>query len=147
MKRLLDILEDFQASGVFRLEGDISAKELEKTIEQYGLAFFLLDGTKINNKKQFLKEAAERLKFPDYFGANWDAFEDCLTDMSWHEADGFVILYDHFEIFATDSPDQFKMALEILRDSVDFWRDQTKPMLVLLRGHGGPLPELPSIAF
>jgi hypothetical protein len=82
VKKLPDILSDFRASGVFRLQGDISAKELEKIIKQGGLAFFLLDGAKINSKDQFLKEAAARLQFPDYFGANWDAFEDCLTDMS-----------------------------------------------------------------
>jgi RNAse (barnase) inhibitor barstar len=134
VKKLPDIFSDFRASGVFRLEGDISTKKLEETIKQGGLAFFLLDGTKIHNKEQFLKEAAERLQFPDYFGANWDAFEDCLTDMSWHEADGYVILYDNFEAFAEHSPDQFHTALEIFKQSTEFWRDRKKALLVLVRG-------------
>ena len=40
-----------------------------------------LDGTKITSKESFLKEIAEALEFPDYFGHNWDALEDCLRDL------------------------------------------------------------------
>jgi len=37
-----------------------------------------LDGTKITDKQSFLKEIAEALEFPEGFGHNWDALEDCL---------------------------------------------------------------------
>jgi RNAse (barnase) inhibitor barstar len=146
VKNLPDILSDFRASGVFRLADDARIKELEKLAKQYTYTFFLLDGADIQGKEQFLNHAAAVLSFPDYFGNNWDAFEDCLTDMSWHETDGFVILYDHFEAFARHAPDQFKIALGILRDSTKFWREQRKPLFVLLRGLGEQGWELPSIA-
>jgi hypothetical protein len=38
---------------------------------------FYLDGKKINSKQTFLKQAAEAMEFPTYFGANWDAFDKC----------------------------------------------------------------------
>jgi RNAse (barnase) inhibitor barstar len=147
MLKLLDVFKDFKASGVFRLEGEISAEELSKIARQHGLAFFLIDGRKIKNKEQFLKDSAKAMNFPDYFGANWDAFEDCLTDMSWHEAKGFVILYDNMDSFAQHSPDQLKVALGIFRDTVEFWRSQKKMFFVVVHGQGGQLGELPSIAF
>jgi RNAse (barnase) inhibitor barstar len=147
VKRLPDILSDFRASGVFRLADDAPIKELEKLAKQYAYAFFLLDGADIHDKEQFLNRAAAVLSFPDYFGNNWDAFEDCLTDMSWHETGGFLIVFDRFEAFARHAPDQFKMALEILRDSVEFWRERKRPFFVLLRGHGEQLPGLPSVVF
>lgn len=40
-----------------------------------------LNGTKITSKKRFLKEIAEVLEFPSYFGYNFDALEDCLRDL------------------------------------------------------------------
>ena len=40
-----------------------------------------LDGTKITSKESFLKEMAEALEFPSYFGHNFDALEDCLRDL------------------------------------------------------------------
>jgi RNAse (barnase) inhibitor barstar len=147
VKNLPDILSDFRASGVFRLTDDAPIKELEELAKQYTYTFFLLEGAGIQGKEQFLNRASAVFSFPDYFGNNWDAFEDCLTDMSWHETDGFLILYDHFEAFAEHAPDQFKIALEILRDSASYWRDQRKPMFVLLRGHEEQRWELPSIAF
>jgi len=147
VKKLSDILSEYQMSGVFRLEDAASIKELEELAKQFSYSFFHLDGTNIDDKERFLNHAAAALRFPNYFGANWDAFEDCLTDMSWHETHGFVILYDHFETFAEHSPDQFKRALEILRDSANFWRDRRRPLFVLLRGDGRQVRELPSIAF
>jgi len=147
LKRLRHILKDFQTSGVFRLEGEISAEELSKIAEGEGIAFFLVDGRKINNKEQFLRSSAHEMNFPDYFGSNWDAFEDCLTDMSWHESNGFMILYDNFGGFARDSPDEFAIMLGILRDTVDFWRSQEKPFFVVMRGQGEQLRKLPLIAF
>jgi RNAse (barnase) inhibitor barstar len=38
---------------------------------------FYLDGKKINSKQTFLKQAAEAMEFPAYFGANWGAFGEC----------------------------------------------------------------------
>ena len=45
------------------------------------LTVVYLDGTKITDKQSFLKEIAITLEFPDWFGYNWDALEDCLRDL------------------------------------------------------------------
>lgn len=34
-------------------------------------------------KQKILGVFADRLRFPFYFGWNWDAFEECLHDLSW----------------------------------------------------------------
>lgn len=34
-------------------------------------------------KEALLEALAERLRFPDYFGVNWDAMEECIRDLSW----------------------------------------------------------------
>jgi RNAse (barnase) inhibitor barstar len=134
VKRLSDMLKNSETSGVYLLEESASVQGLEKICKEHGLAFFLLEGRDVRNKDQFLKQVALVLRFPDYFGNNWDAFSDCLTDMSWHEADGFVILYDHFESLAEHSPQEFEMLLDLFKESTEFWRDQGKAVFVLLHG-------------
>jgi RNAse (barnase) inhibitor barstar len=145
VKRLSDLLKNSETSGVYLLEESASVQDLEKSCKEQGLAVFHLEGRDIHNKAQFLKQAALVLRFPDYFGNNWDAFSDCLADMSWHEADGFVILYDHFEPLAKHAPQEFEMLLDLLKESTEFWRDQGKAVFVLLHGESMERSDLPQV--
>ena len=35
------------------------------------------------DKATLLARFAAALQFPDWFGHNWDALADCITDLSW----------------------------------------------------------------
>jgi hypothetical protein len=37
----------------------------------------------ILSKQALLATLATKLSFPDYFGENWDALEECIADLSW----------------------------------------------------------------
>jgi hypothetical protein len=37
----------------------------------------------IRSKQKLLAILAQKLRFPGYFGGNWDALEECLADLSW----------------------------------------------------------------
>ena len=82
---------------------------------------FHLNGKKINNKQTFLKQAAEAMEFPAYFGHNWDAFDECITDLTWCPAQRYVILYNHADIFAQAEPTQYQIALDILNSAKEYW--------------------------
>lgn len=43
---------------------------------------FTLDGDKIVDVESFYDEIAKVCKFPDYFGRNLDALNDCLFDLA-----------------------------------------------------------------
>lgn len=38
---------------------------------------------KARGKEKLLNVLARGLRFPKYFGHNWDALEECLRDLSW----------------------------------------------------------------
>ena len=120
--------------GVYWLTSHATSAELEKAARSAGYAYFHIEGQKLCKKEQFLNHAALAMHFPEYFGDNWDAFEDCLMDLSWVEAERYVILYDHTDCFAEHAPQHFDTLLEIFRESAEFWQGQGKPMLALLRG-------------
>lgn len=48
-------------------------------------------GRKANTRTGCFDEFAAALQFPPYFGANWDAFSDCLGDLAWLRADAVVV--------------------------------------------------------
>jgi RNAse (barnase) inhibitor barstar len=143
VRGLSEMFKEPEASGVYLLEESHPAERLERLADELGLAFFHIDGRDIRTKNQFLEQASLALRFPEYFGNNWDAFADCLTDMSRHEADGFVILYEHFDSLAEHSPHQFETALAIFKESTEFWRTHGKALFVLLQGKNTRGSELP----
>ncbi|HCQ20107.1 MAG TPA: barnase inhibitor [Anabaena sp. UBA12330] len=93
---------------------------------------FYLDGKKINSKQTFLKQAAEAMEFPKYFGNNWDAFDECITDLTWCPAQRYVILYDYADIFAQAEPTQYQIALDILNSAKEYWEANHIPLQFLV---------------
>ncbi len=63
----------------------------------------LINGEKCNTKESLFAEFSKKLDFPDYFGNNWDSFEEILSD--W-EANSKIILYNFEEILKEDLENQ-----------------------------------------
>ena len=135
---LTQLLASEHPSGVYWLKTHASVAELQKHSRAKSLTFFHLEGKKIEKKDQFLNHAAVAMKFPDYFGKNWDAFYDCLTDMEWVESNGYVIYFDHTDGFADHHESQLETVIELFQDAVDFWKGDGKSMLVVLSGDHAP---------
>ncbi len=55
------------------------------------------------------EKIAEELKFPDYYGKNWDAFLDCMSDLSWLLDDKITVSLQN--IIPTNSPTLIKILL------------------------------------
>src|SRR5262245_64717988 len=55
-------------------------------------------------KQEFLARIATGLRFPDWFGHNWDAFFDCLADLSWWPAPGHVLVLMDATELQRDAP-------------------------------------------
>lgn len=64
------------ANGVFWLKAHAKVSELSKLAHGKKLAFFHLEGQKIEKKEQFLNHAGVAMQFPADAGKNWDAFYD-----------------------------------------------------------------------
>jgi RNAse (barnase) inhibitor barstar len=135
---LKNILASDSPRGVYWLKTHASVAELGKLARAKGMAFFHLEGQKIEKKDQFFNHAAVAMKFPDHFGKNWDAFYDCLTDMGWVDAEGYAIYFDHTNGFAKHHESQLETVIELFQDAVDFWKGEGKSMLVLLSGGQAP---------
>jgi hypothetical protein len=91
------------------------------------------------DKAALLDNMASALGFPDWFGHNWDALEDCLTDLSWRDAPGTVLLIE-----SPRAGDDLGVLVDILRSSAEFWAGRGKPFFALFVDpeRALPLPEL-----
>ena len=67
------------------------------------------------------------MMFPDYFGNNWDAFEECIRDMSWINAKGYMVVYDNTNHFFLKHPDDAEILESILCEAKSFWESEGVP--------------------
>lgn len=72
------------------------------------------------DKQQLLTALASGLEFPDYFGWNWDALDECLRDLSWIEQPRQIVLMHEDMPFEAGS-DHRAIYLDILKDAVAAW--------------------------
>jgi hypothetical protein len=63
----------------------------------------LLDGTKCPDVDSFIIEIAKPFKFPDYYGKNMGALDECLNDLSWLGKDNYALIIQHSEKFLSKS--------------------------------------------
>lgn len=105
---------------------------LEEAAESLEYPMHRVDLAKVTDKEGFLDAISKALSFPDWFGHNWDALADCLNDLSWMAADGYVIVLEHADAFAAASPTDFATALSILQDAADSWREEGIPLWTLV---------------
>lgn len=138
-------LTDTARAGVFQLDAD--PREFTKVAEAAGLAVFRVDIAHAHGKADFLACIAQSLRFPPDFGSNWDALLDCLRDLSWLEAPGWVVILDRSKHFCAGHPQEFAQAMEIMGEAADFWRQEGRPLWTLVSGPQGwrsGWPEMPA---
>lgn len=133
-------------AGVYRYAGRHSTAMLLRRAAHQGARGWLLHGNTITDKASFLDQCGRVMGFPAYCGRNWDAFEECVTDLAWAPARGYLLVYDSPHPFAAASPADWETALAILAETVNDWRQRDKPFYVLLRRTHGCAPEIPLLA-
>jgi Barstar (barnase inhibitor) len=84
-------------------------------------ALKIIHGAKCQSTSGLLTECARALDFPDYFGHNWDALEECLTDLEWLPAKGYILLITDAGCVLPDDAEEYETFLEILRDAGEAW--------------------------
>lgn len=74
------------------------------------------------NAKCLMAGLAQALEFPEYFGHNWDAAWDCLTDLTWAK-DQHRHLQLHIDSATEVDEDALSMLIELLGDAAEHWQE------------------------
>lgn len=134
-----------QLPGVYLIREGVTLDSVKAFASEHGFRVVVVHGDATRKKESFLREAARAMQFPGYFGVNWDAFDECVRDLSWIPASGYVMVYDDFSHFARSDPAAWNTAVAILREATEYWWQKSIPMYVLLRGHAAAAPGVPQL--
>ena len=119
--KLLARLTDPAKSGVYRVSHERDIRDA-LSAETHDLVAVSLGA----GKDAMLAAIAGSLEFPDWFGANWDALEDCLTDLSWRPDKPRVILF-----LDAVKDDDLGILLDVLSSAAEFWRERGRVFFAL----------------
>jgi len=128
-----DLLRDPARSGVYRLPDTVA---WVSQVSATDFAVWRVNLAKVRSKSSLLALLAKALDLPDWFGHNWDALQDCLTDLSWRSAPGYVVVLENCEGLAATAPEAFETTLEVLRHAARWWAGEQVPFWVFVGGLG-----------
>ena len=118
MSKLLARLSDPARSGVFRAR---TAHDIEQAA--HGSA---LDVVAIDAARDVFADIGRALEFPSWFGGNWDALEDSLSDLSWRPRQGYVLIFRGYP-----GGDAFGILADVLRSAAQYWAERGKPFFAV----------------
>lgn len=81
-----------------------------------GPAHAVVDGRACRTRAAFFEEVARVLRFPDYFGRNWDALTDSLRDTT-RTGDVTLIVEHAEELLGAEPLEQLAALLSVLGDA------------------------------
>jgi RNAse (barnase) inhibitor barstar len=79
---------------------------------------YIIDFKNIKNRYDLFEVISTAMNFPDYFGNNWDAFWDCITDMANLRIKIHIL---NFDVLKKVSEKDSAIFVELLRDFKDYY--------------------------
>ena len=122
MGQLIDRLNDPTRSGVYRAP---RADPVFSATRGSDLDIARIPLHEVHDKQALLAAIARALDFPEWFGGNWDALEDCLTDLGWREAAGHVLVLEGAQGLARDD---FGVLIDVLSSTAEYWAGRGRPV-------------------
>jgi len=114
MTDLRTLLTEGLRPGVYRWQSSLGADDVRREVAAAGWDFVLLDTTDVHDKAGFLDVCATAFDFPRWFGRNWDALADSLSDRSTGEPE--VVLWAGVEHLLEHDHDTVDVALQIFAE-------------------------------
>jgi Barstar (barnase inhibitor) len=102
-------------------ESKLEDLRLHLTFNYPGLVTRILRGSKSRTVESFFDEVGAALQFPYYFGENWPAFAECLTDLGWLPGDAYLLLIQQANFLLREAPEDFGTLIRILDRASREW--------------------------
>ena len=141
---LQKLLVQASHAGIYPLPHGVQTA-LTKAAKAIGFGCFNVNFEASDHMGTILAALGRDLHFPDWYGANFDALNDCLTDFSWREAPGYVLIISAADELHS-SPESFSALNDVFANAIEAWRAQGIPLWIFYKLRADGLATLPTLA-
>ena len=124
-------LDDPARAGVFFVT-DEDLNVLGAAARDAGLLPCPIDLMGCANKATLLLRIAVAMEFPTTSSRNWDALSDCLRDLTWMPAGGYVLLFEGAGELHHEDEEDFDTLVSILDEANQAWKAREVPFWAFL---------------
>lgn len=124
MKTLAEVahqLRSTKAPWVAVLAAEKWASLQELLSKDPDLRIVEIDGRDARTKSALLAQLGARLCFPEYFGRNWDALDECVRDLAWMPARGYVLAVTNADELLSDDRRDYETFISLMRTAGAEW--------------------------
>jgi len=80
-----------------------------------------IDGRRCGTRAACLAEISRALAFPAYFGGNWDALDECLSDLEWLPGAGYLLVFRDADRLLTGAEEDYRTLIDVLEGAGQEW--------------------------
>lgn len=89
-----------------------------------GIEARVVRGARMRTVLDFWSEFAAVMQFPPYFGHNWPAFDECMTDLEWLPARSYlVVVLDASQMLIEEPDSDYRTAAKHLGIVAEAWSE------------------------
>ena len=139
---LPDLLRNALSNGVYRLPAS-GQSALVEAAAAAGLCYHVCQLEDSEEVEDALELIGEGLDLPKWYGRNFDALYDCLTDLTWQESAATVIVLTGCDGLHAAEPEGWRTLISVFVSAAEFWRDEDIPFWVFIDIGADELAALP----
>jgi len=136
------LLKDATRAGLYHLPPSMRL-DLPQLVAEVQQKLLLADLGNCKDCHEALHQLGEACQFPVWYGANFDALHDCLTDEDWQPRKGVVLQISGLDTLRTANPEAFSTLIDVLQSAASIRSAGKTPLWVLLTSPAPGISDLP----
>jgi RNAse (barnase) inhibitor barstar len=80
----------------------------------------IVNAKNITDPKLLFEKFSQTFAYPEYFGSNWDAFDECVNDLDWIQRSAYILFIENMDLLKIPEND-YEIFVRILSKTTVEW--------------------------
>lgn len=94
---------------------------IDKYLERKDYFIAAIDGIQCKTIESFLIEIGRAFSFPDYYGKNVNALNDCINDLDWIPKNNYILIINNADSFISGNNEDRQDMIDFLNEVSEEW--------------------------